>query len=143
MLYRCMQISDYDPVMRLWQTCEGLSLRDADSQAGIEKYLARNPGLSFVAQKGPQIVGSIMAGHDGKRGYIQHLAVAEEARKRGVASKLVEHCLEALKAQGIVKSHVHVLEHNESGRHFWSDRGWMHRSEIVMYSYINGNNENA
>jgi predicted N-acetyltransferase YhbS len=55
-----MQISDYDAVMKLWRDCEGLSLRDADSASGVEKYLERNPGLSFVALDGTRIVGSIM-----------------------------------------------------------------------------------
>ncbi len=143
MNYRCMQISDYDAVMKLWQDCEGLSLRDADSLEGIERYLERNPGLSFVALDGARIVGSIMAGHDGKRGYIQHLAVGEKSRGIGVAGELVLRCLSALKSQGIEKSHVHVLKNNEAGRHYWSGRGWIERSEIVMYSFINGDNDNA
>ena len=143
MNYRNMQISDYDSVIALWRDCDGVSLRDADSSAGIDKYLQRNPALSFVAQQDSEIVGTIMAGHDGKRGYIQHLAVANEARGQGIASHLVRLCLEALKLQGIEKSHVHVLGDNEAGRKFWSGRGWFHRSEIVMYSFINGDNINA
>ena len=143
MNYRCMQISDYDAVMQLWQDCEGLSLRDADSLYGIERYLERNPGLSFVALDGARIVGSIMAGHDGKRGYIQHLAVDQQSRGLGVASELVRRCLCALKSQGIEKSHVHVLRDNAAGRRYWSGRGWTERSEVVMYSFINGENDNA
>ncbi|MDH3386660.1 MAG: GNAT family N-acetyltransferase [Gammaproteobacteria bacterium] len=143
MNYRCMQLSDHAPVKRLWQECEGISLRDADSLAGIEKYLERNPGLSFVAEQEARIVGSIMAGHDGKRGYIQHLAVAAQARNRGVARRLVALCVDALEAQGIVKSHVHVLADNATGRAFWPSLGWVRRSEIVMYSFVNGDNENA
>lgn len=138
-----MLIDDYDGVLRLWQVCEGLSIRDADSRAGVERYLARNPGLSHVAERGARIVGSIMAGHDGKRGYIQHLAVAETARKQGVASRLVALCVDALKGEGIEKSHVHVLRHNEDGRAYWSRLGWQQRSEVVMYSFINGDNANA
>jgi ribosomal protein S18 acetylase RimI-like enzyme len=143
MIYRNMQISDYASVIALWRDCDGVSLRDADSPEGIEKYLQRNPALSFVALDGIDIVGTIMAGHDGKRGYIQHLAVANAARGQGIAGSLVELCLEALKLQGIEKSHVHVLGDNEPGRKFWSGRGWFHRAEIVMYSFINGENKNA
>jgi ribosomal protein S18 acetylase RimI-like enzyme len=143
MIYRNMQISDYASVIALWRGCDGVSLRDADSSQGIERYLQRNPGLSFVALEGTDIVGTIMAGHDGKRGYIQHLAVANVARGQGIASSLVELCLQALKLQGVEKSHVHVLGDNEPGRKFWSGRGWFHRAEIVMYSFINGENKNA
>ena len=138
-----MQIDDYDEVLRLWATCEGLSIRDADSRDGVERYLTRNPGLSQVAVRGDRIVGSIMGGHDGKRGYIQHLAVAETARKQGVASRLVALCVEALKHEGIDKSHVHVLRHNQDGNAYWRRLGWQQRSEVVMYSFINGDNENA
>jgi len=143
MNYRNMQLSDYDGVMALWRECDGVSLREADLPDGIGKYLERNPGLSFVAQQGNRIVGTIMAGHDGKRGYIQHLAVATKLRKKGVGGHLVEHCLDALKSQGIVKSHVHVLNHNKPGGEFWTRLGWMQRAEIVMYSFINGDNKNS
>jgi len=71
-----MELSDYDGVILLWQASDGVQLRDADSKLGIKKYLNRNPGLSFVALKDDVITGSIMSGHDGKRGYVQHLAVS-------------------------------------------------------------------
>ena len=129
--------------MDLWRSCEGLSLRDADSPASMEKYLLRNPGLSFLAAEQGSIVASLMAGHDGRRGYIQHLAVAERNRGQGIAGRLLELCLEALAQQGIVKSHVHVLHSNRSGIEFWTRRGWIHRAEIEMYSFVNGDNANA
>lgn len=143
MKYRVMQISDYDPVIMLWRSCEGLSLRAVDSRAGIEKYLLRNPGLSFVAEDGTGIGGSIMAGRDGKRGYIQHLAVDPALRKRGIATRLKTLCLAALKAQGIEKSQVQVLKENQAGRSYWSGRGWTLRTEIERYSFINGDHENT
>jgi ribosomal protein S18 acetylase RimI-like enzyme len=143
MQYRPMQLSDYGALMQLWRSCAGLLLRDADSIQSIERYLLRNPGLSFVAEEEGTIVGSLMAGHDGRRGYIQHLAVAPALRNRGVASRLVEHCLAALKAEGIVKSHVHVLSSNQTGQDFWLRRGWIRRGETRLYSFINGGSENA
>ncbi|MBT8433538.1 MAG: GNAT family N-acetyltransferase [Gammaproteobacteria bacterium] len=143
MIYRYMKLSDHDAVMALWRSCHGLSLRDADSCQSTKKYLQRNPGLSFVAQDETIIVGTLMAGHDGRRGYIQHLAVTAELRGKGVSDKLVELCLDALKQEGIVKSHVHVLGDNSAGRAFWLNRGWVHRAEIEMYSFINSSNQNA
>jgi N-acetylglutamate synthase len=143
MQYRNLRISDHPELIRLWRSCEGLSLRDADSRAAMEKYLQRNPGLSFVAVAEDVIVASLMAGHDGRRGYIQHLAVATESRGQGIAAALVECCLGALLQEGIVKSHVHVLHSNQVGNEFWSRRGWIHRAEIEMYSFVNGDNPNA
>lgn len=143
MHYRNLQITDHQELMLLWQNSDGVSLRDADSRQAMEKYLERNPGLSFIAEVDGRVVASLMAGHDGRRGYIQHLAVDPEQRKQGIAGRLLELCLQALLAQGIVKSHVHVLNTNQLGRDFWSRRGWIHRDEIEMYSFINGDNENT
>ena len=75
MHYRKLQITDHQDLILLWQNCDGISLRDADSRQAMQKYLERNPGLSFVAEVDARIVASLMAGHDGRRGYIQHLAV--------------------------------------------------------------------
>ena len=141
--YRKLQITDHQDLLLLWQNCDGISLRDADSRQGIQRYLERNPGLSFVAEADGRIVASLMAGHDGRRGYIQHLAVDREQRNQGIAGRLLELCLQALLAQDIVKSHVHVSNSNQLGRDFWSRRGWIHRDEIEMYSFINGDNENT
>lgn len=138
-----MLITDYDEVMTLWRSCQGVSLRDADSREGIDRYLLRNPGLSFVAEDQSKIVGTLMAGHDGKRGYIQHLAIADQQRQQGIAGHLLKLCLDALGSEGIVKSHVHVSISNESGRKFWCAQGWWHRAEIAMYSFINGGDENV
>lgn len=138
-----MDIGDYDRVIALWQRCDGVSLRDADSREGIARYLERNPGLSFIAESEDEIVGTVMAGHDGKRGYIQHLAVSDSNRHQGIGSRLVEVCLQSLKQEGIVKSHVHVLHDNQLGRDFWVKRDWFQRKEIVMYSFINSDNPNS
>jgi ribosomal protein S18 acetylase RimI-like enzyme len=138
-----MVLSDYDAVISLWKNCNGVNLRDADSIDGIKRYLKRNPGLSFLAIDDDTLVGTIMAGHDAKRGYIQHLAVADSMRNAGIGAKLLELCLAALKAEGIVKSHVHVLGDNSLGRKFWVSRGWMRRADIAVYSFINGGSKNT
>jgi N-acetylglutamate synthase len=142
-MYRPMTIDDYDSAVQLWTGTEGVRLRDADSRAGIEKYLARNPGLSFVAEVDGRLVGTIMSGHDGKRGYIQHLSVTDSYRRRGIGSKLVQLCLEALKKEGILKSHLMILVENEAGKLFWSGLGWVGRRDIDLYSFINGNGANT
>jgi ribosomal protein S18 acetylase RimI-like enzyme len=143
MHYRKLKMTDHQGLIRLWQSCDGVSLREADSMQAMEKYLERNPGLSFVAEVDGRVVASLMAGHDGRRGYIQHLAVDPEQRNQGIAGRLLELCLQTLLTQGVVKSHVHVYNGNQLGRDFWSRRGWIHRDEIEMYSFINGDNENT
>lgn len=140
--YRAMRADDFDHAMRLWRSCAGVGLRDSDSAAGLAVYLRRNPGLSFVAELDGHIVGSVLAGHDGRRGYLQHLAVAREHRRRGIGSRLLALSLAALEAEGIGKIHVHVFDDNRAGREFWQRRGWQQRDEIRLYSWITGNNRN-
>lgn len=115
---------DYDEVMALWSETEGLTLRDADSREAITRYLARNPSLSFVARDGGQLVGAVLVGTDGRRGYLQHLAVAPSHRGQGLGRALAERAVAALSALGIAKCHLMVREENGPARAFWERLGW-------------------
>lgn len=140
---RPMQLTDYDAVMALMRQTPGVSIRDADSLEATRRYLDRNPGLSFVAQVDDVLVGCIMSGHDGRRGYLQHLLVLPAHRKQGIAAAMVEHCLAALEALGIVKSHVDVLKTNALAQAYWQQQGWTRRDDIERYSMIRAGGANA
>lgn len=131
-----MTAADYGPVFELLATTPGISLRAADSREAVERYLARNPGLSFVARSEGRIAACIMSGHDGRRGYLQHLAVEPALRRRGIGAALVEHCLEGLRAAGIHKSHIDVLVENSAAQRYWTNLGWNRRDDLVRYSFI-------
>ncbi|MBT5332013.1 MAG: GNAT family N-acetyltransferase [Porticoccaceae bacterium] len=146
--YREMRIEDYDAVLALWKRCAGLGLRNADSWTGIDRYLQRNPGLSFVAEhsvveRSGEIVGTIMSGHDGKRGYVQHLAVDPKLREQGIGTTLHDLCMAALEKQDILKSHLMVYTDNLDAQQFWANRGWHMRDEIETMSYIAGEDPNV
>ena len=129
---RVMTIDDYDKVYDLWIHTPGMGLNTTDdSKEGIEKYLKRNPTTSFVAESDGKIVGVIMAGHDGRRGYIHHTAVLPEYRKQGIASYLVERALLALDMEGIKKVALVVFSKNEIGNDFWERRGFIAREDLV------------
>jgi N-acetylglutamate synthase len=132
-----MSMADYDATYALLSETPGIGLRMVDSREGIERYLARNPGLSFVARAEGRIVGCVMSGHDGRRGYLQHLAVDPTFRLRGVGRALVERCLDGLKALGIEKTHLDVFADNEPGHRYWTRFGWKRRDDIVRYSFTN------
>ena len=87
---RVMTLDDYDAVMEMMRSTPGISLRDADSRESTARYLARNPGMSFVAEAEGVLCGCVMCGHDGRRGYLQHLLVLPEYRRQGIANALVE-----------------------------------------------------
>lgn len=140
---RAMTIDDYDAVMALMQQTPGVSIRDADSPSGVARYLQRNPGLSFVAQHADGIVGCLMAGHDGRRGYLNHLVVHPGHRGQGLAAALVDACLDGLQREGILKSHLDVLLTNDLAQAFWEHAGWTRRTDILKYSLVRGDNQNA
>ena len=140
---RPMHMHDYDAVIALMQETPGVSLRDADSRDATTRYLARNPDLSFVALADDAIVGCLMSGHDGRRGYLQHLLVAPGCRRQGIARALIADCLEALEALGIVKSHIDVLVTNTPAQAYWERAGWTRRDDIARYSLIRSSSANA
>ncbi|ULL18771.1 GNAT family N-acetyltransferase [Paenibacillus sp. H1-7] len=131
---REMTIRDYEQMIELWKSIEGLALSNADSRDNIESYLDRNKGLSYVGEQDHQIVGTILCGHDGRRGYIYHVAVHPDCRKQQLGNKLVQTSLEQLRKEGIDKCHLFVLEDNAAGNGFWSSVGWEKRSGFYVYS---------
>ncbi|MBE5944984.1 MAG: GNAT family N-acetyltransferase [Lachnospiraceae bacterium] len=129
---RIMKISDYNEVYTLWLSCAGMGLNNLDdSREGIGKFLNRNPDTCFVAEDNNNIIGVIMAGNDGRRGYIYHTAVREEYRKQGIASMLVDRVVVAMKDIGINKVALVVFDKNEKGNGFWEKMGFTQRDDLV------------
>lgn len=128
------EMKDYDEVYQLWQSCEGIGLSEADSPDRIRNYLERNPGCSFVARKDGQIVGAVLGGHDGRRGYLHHLAVLPAARQLGIGRRLTETVLRELRRQGMDRVHIFVYADNQAGIAFWESIGWRLRSNLVLMS---------
>ena len=129
-----MQAQDYDSVMALWKGTEGVGLSDADSRESIMCFLQRNPGLSFVLRDRDKVVGTIMAGHDGRRGYLYHLSVLGEYRREGWGKRLVNTCIAGLSREGIQKCHLFVFKDNGGAGEFWRASGWTEREELRIFS---------
>lgn len=129
-----MTLADHAEALALWRATPGMRITDDDSLESTSRYLERNPGLSFVARVDGRLVGTILAGHEGRRGYLQHLAVAPGHRGQGIGSELVRRCLEALAREGIRKCHLFVLQDNSAGLAFWRKRGWEARTDVLMFS---------
>lgn len=132
MKIRKMLINDYDEVYKLWLSCNGMGLYNLDdSKEGIDRFLKRNPDTCFVAERENKIVGVILVGNDGRRGYIYHTAVSPEYRKQGIARLLAEAAMEALKELGINKAALVVFGRNENGNAFWEKLGFTVREDLV------------
>ena len=113
-----------------------------DSREGISRFLSRNPNTSFAAYENGKLVGAILSGHDGRRGYIYHTVALPEYRSRGIASDLVNKAVEALQNGGITRVCLNVMETNELGKKFWSSRGWEKKDFLGFYSKAISDKEN-
>lgn len=129
---RIMKIEDYESVYALWLSCSGMGLNNIDdSREGIKRFLERNPDTCFLAEENSVIVGVIIAGNDGRRGYIYHTAVSPEYRHHGIATKLVDKVMKSLAELGISKVALVVFERNETGNAFWEKQGFTQREDLV------------
>lgn len=132
MKIRVMNISDYEQVYQLWLSCKGMGLNNLDdSKEGIERFLNRNPETCFVAESEQTIIGVIIAGNDGRRGYIYHTAVNPDYRHQGIATKLVNEAMRALKLLGINKTALVVFSKNADGNAFWEKNGFTSREDLI------------
>ncbi len=127
-----MTPGNYRDVYELWLSCKGMGLNNLDdSEQGINTFLKRNPDTCFTAYEDDKVVGVILAGSDGRRGYIYHTAVDPHCRKRGIATALVNAVVDAMKNIGINKVALVVFRRNESGNEFWEKLGFTERSDLV------------
>jgi ribosomal protein S18 acetylase RimI-like enzyme len=128
-------MADYDAAHALWKKTEGIGLSQADERQNIAGFLEHNAGMSFVAEDAGQLVGAIMCGSDGRRGFLHHLAVDGSRRRSGIGRMLVDRCLAALAERGLRKCHIFVLADNVEGKRFWNRIGWEERTTLVVMSH--------
>lgn len=133
-ILRAMTIEDYEAVFEVWKSISGFGIRSIDdSKEGIRRFLTRNPGLSVVAEKDGRIVGSILCGHDGRRGCLYHVCVQKEYRMLGVGQRMVDFCKAALKQEGINRINLIAFTSNEIGNKFWQKLKWNYRTDCNYY----------
>ena len=125
-------MADYEEVVAFWRTQEGIGLNESDAPDPMACYLRRNPGLSLVARDRGAVVGAVLCGHDGRRGYLHHLAIAPSHRRKGLGRQLVEQCLERLREAGIPKCNIFLFDDNSAGEVFWRTLGFNRREWRVL-----------
>ena len=135
MKIRLMKKNDYVSLVELWKTFPGNTMTGADSTEGFEKFLRRNVDYCFTAFDESTLVGSVMAGHDSRRGYIYHLAVAESQQGNGTGTLLMSTAENALKYAGIEKAHLFIYTDNTAIQ-FYEKIGWHRRSDITLMSKV-------
>lgn len=134
-MIKVMAPEDYDSLAEMWRATPNMGLRSLDdSREGIVRFLERNPRTSFSAYEGKKLVGAILCGHDGRRGYIYHTVVLPEYRRCGIGSSLIEMAVKALQEEGITRVCLNVMETNQEGKKFWTNRGWEKKDFLGFYS---------
>lgn len=136
MIIRVMTIEDYDAVFALWKKIKGFGIRSIDdSREGVARFLKRNPTTSVVAETEGKIVGSILCGHDGRRGCLYHVCVDEKYRRHGIGKSMVVQAMRALKEEGINKVSLIAFTKNDIGNAFWNTIGWTERLDLNYYDF--------
>ena len=134
---RTMTIEDYEGVYELWMSISGFAIRSIDdSKDGVAAFLRRNPTTSVVAVCDGKIVGSILCGHDGRRGCLYHVCVHEKYRMNGIGKSMVVHCMEALQKEHISKVSLIAFTKNDIGNAFWNEIGWTKREDLNYYDFV-------
>ncbi|CAN5454019.1 hypothetical protein BH10BAC5_BH10BAC5_09780 [soil metagenome] len=130
-----MSMDHYEEACKIWENTPGLGITTGDSKENIQNYLKRNKGMSHVCLNTEKniIAGTILCGHDGRRGIIYHLAVREEYRNKGIGITLLNLAIGKLKAEGILRVFALVKEDNKSGSKFWLNHGFEIR-DLILYS---------
>lgn len=131
---RSMRISDYDEIFNMWQITSKRALSEADSRENIDRYLKRNEGMSLVAVKDGRIIGTVLAGHDGRRGFIHHMAVLPDYRRQHIGHKLATEAIKRILADGIDKTHIFCYQDNLTGQNFWTSLGFQKRGDLFVFS---------
>ncbi len=142
-MIRHFTINDYYEVYQLWKRTPGVGLRTLDdSREGIDKFLVRNPNTNYVAEEDGHIIGVVLGGHDGRRGYIYHTCVEEAYRRHSLGRMLINKVIEAMKEEGITKLGLLCYAENNQGKEFWSGLGWEFRKDLNYYT-ISINEQNC
>lgn len=137
MTIRTMTIEDFEQVHALWMTIKGFGIRSIDdSKEGVERFLKRNPTTSVVAEIDNKIVGSILCGHDGRRGCLYHVCVDEKYRRHGIGKAMVVYAMQALKREKINKVSLIAFTVNDIGNAFWNTIEWTERKDLNYYEFV-------
>ncbi|HOO27333.1 MAG TPA: GNAT family N-acetyltransferase [Lachnospiraceae bacterium] len=136
-MIRVMKPEDYKEVYELWMCIKDFAIRSVDdAEEGIDLFLKRNPTTSVVAVENGKLVGSILCGHDGRRGCMYHVCVHPDYRLRGIGKSMVVFAMEALRKEKISKVSLIAFTKNDIGNAFWNTIGWTKRNDLNYYDFV-------
>ncbi|MBV7434572.1 GNAT family N-acetyltransferase [Cardiobacteriaceae bacterium TAE3-ERU3] len=126
--------NDIPAALELWASTPNMGMHPVDdTPEALTNFLAFNPGINFVAMDGDELVGIVLCGCDGRRGTIYHAAIAASHQRRGIATRMLNACENALKERGITRMRLMIFNDNHSGKAFWAAHGWQQHDYIDYY----------
>jgi ribosomal protein S18 acetylase RimI-like enzyme len=137
MQIREFKITDYGEVMRLWME-SGLIIRPGDDMEGIKLKLQRDPDLFLVAEEMHEIIGVVMGAWDGRRGWINHLAVRPSRQRAGIGTALVRELEKQLVKKGAKKVNAQIYRSNKKSIDFFKAAGYEVQEDLVMIGKMLG-----
>ncbi|HUZ18513.1 MAG TPA: GNAT family N-acetyltransferase [Spirochaetia bacterium] len=126
---------DFDEVFAFWRDNNGVGTSHIESREHLDTFLQRNPGLSFKITDRDAIVGTIICGHDGRRGYVHHLAVKNGYSKIEIGRALIDRTLRGLHDIGIRKCHIFIAADNKGSIDFWRSINWDETGDLKIFSH--------
>ncbi len=131
---RPMKPEDYDAVIALWRRA-GLPFEPhgRDSRAALAQQIRSSGHLMFVAEADGQIIGTVFGSYDGRKGWINRLAVDPRYRRQGLAQQLIKRAEEALAREGLIIVAALVEAPNEPSLELFRKLGYEERRDIVYF----------
>jgi ribosomal protein S18 acetylase RimI-like enzyme len=124
--------SDAPALRTFWRKC-GLDLRPGDNDRSLQAFAKRNRSLFVLAVDHSAIIGSALAGWDGRRGWLYHVATHPAHRRKGLAADLVGLLEERLRALGCPKVNAIVWRKNKTAIRFWMARGYREQQSSLEF----------
>ena len=125
----------YEEIVMLWRKA-GISVGSSDTREELERVLQRNPNLFLIGKLDNIVIGVVIGGFDGRRGYVHHLAIDPDYQKKGYGKMIMDELIEKFRKIGVHKIHLFIEKYNKNAIEFYRNLGWDIRDDLIMMSYV-------
>ncbi len=130
------EFKDITAMLEFWRATEGIGVGVGDDVESLQLFLKRNPTTCLVMKDKDRMIGTVLGGFDGRRGFIYHLAIHPDYRRRGLGKKLLDKALDELAKAGAPRTHLFVWKENQTAIDFYRSLGWLDRNDIEVFTWV-------
>ena len=128
-------MESYENIVDLWRK-SSISVGSTDTRDEIERMLQRNPNLFLIGKVDNKVIGVVMGGFDGRRGYVHHLAIDPEYQRIGFGTMIMDDLIKRFRKIGVHKVHLFIEKYNKELVEFYMNLGWEIRDDLIMMSLV-------